>query len=113
MNVYSIPVQNRTENWSYWQWFALCNEASTSIGNFARFDEKQASLLERRLRADLSSGTPEAATIYVVNDLDFLSGLALPKLFVHGSWIVGDQSIIASVSGLLEPSRPLPSQSYE
>ena len=113
LNVHSIPVQNRTENWSYWQWFALCNEASTSIGNFARFDEKQASLLERRLRADLSSGTPEAATIYVVNDLDFLSGLALPKLFVHGSWIVGDQSIIASVSGLLEPSRPLPSQSYE
>jgi len=113
LNVHSIPVQNRTENWSYWQWFALCNEASTSIGNFARFDEKQASLLERRLRADLSSGTPEAATIYVVNDLDFLSGLALPKLFVHGSWIVGDQSIIASVSGLLESSRPLPSQSYE
>ena len=113
LNVHSIPVQNRPENWSYWQRFALCNAASTSIGNFARFDEKQASLLERRLRADLSSGTPEAATIYVVNDLDFLSRLALPKLFIHGSWIVGDQSIVASLSGLMDSSVPVPGQSYE
>ena len=113
LNVHSIPVKNRPENWSYWQWFSLCNEASTSIGNFARFDEKRASFLERRLRADLSSGTPETKTIYIVNHLDFLGGLTLPKLFVHGSWIVGDKSIIASVSGLLQPSRPVPGKSYE
>ncbi|WP_415399113.1 DUF6311 domain-containing protein [Synechococcus sp. W4D4] len=113
LKVHSIPVRNRPENWSYWQWFALCNEASTSIGNFARFDDKQASLLDRRLRSELSSSRPDPNTIYIVNDLDFLVGLNLPKLFVNGSWIAGAKPMILSVSRLLEPSKPVPGESYE
>ena len=113
LKVHSIPVRNRPENWAYWQWFALCNEASTSIGNFARFNDRQASLLDRNLRSELSSGRPDPNTIYVVNDLDFLDRLNLPRLFVSGSWIVGATPTIASVSRLLDPSNTGSGSSYE
>ena len=113
LKVHSIPVRNRPENWAYWQWFALCNEASTSIGNFARFDQKKASLLDHSLRSELFSGRLDSNTIYVVNDLDLLDRLSLPKLFVSGSWIVGAKPTIASVSRLLDPSKTVSRSSYE